>query len=46
VAVVLVLKMFAVKPVRFDPLNVGDEAVQLLRAAAEEIAVTRIDTSP
>jgi hypothetical protein len=37
--------MFAVKPVKFDPLNVGAEAVQLLRAAAAEIAVTRIDTS-
>jgi mannose/fructose/N-acetylgalactosamine-specific phosphotransferase system component IID len=36
--------MFAVKPVKFDPLNVGAEAVQLLRAAAAEIAVTRIDT--
>jgi mannose/fructose/N-acetylgalactosamine-specific phosphotransferase system component IID len=44
VAVVFVLKMFAVKPVKFDPLNVGAEAVQLLRAAAAEIAVTRIDT--
>jgi hypothetical protein len=45
VAVVFVLKMFTVNPVRFEPLNVGAEAVQVLRAAAAEIAVTRIDTS-
>ena len=43
-AVVFVLKMFTVNPVKFDPLNVGAEAVQVLRAAAAEIAVTRIDT--
>ena len=39
-AVVLVLKMFTVKPVRFAPLTVGDEYDEVLNASACVRAVT------
>ena len=43
--VVLVLKMFTVNPVRFDPENVSPENDEDLKESAALLAVTTTDTS-